>query len=458
MLHKITHLTLCGLGLILWTCTSDGQAAPAAMSKVAPQLVTQSSAKIVQLQEGIRLDLSANTELVKLPTIPAPAKGQNLAPRALQFELIRGRVDVTIDASRTPIYTVLVRAPKRVTAYLKGGTASIISSEAGVGLVARTGVEISSGVADRWRPVQIGTALVVTKDHPGGEMRSLLPAPNLQTSSPLALSLGNTDPATLGWSPIPDAKSYRVSLLEIADEGPGSKKVFDVASPGLILPPLASGQYRATVVAFDSFGLESPESNSVSLRVVGIKLPDGAYLKSGIPQLGPGQAVELTHTDGLEMAYGSGLAYGPAPESLRLVSNRPTLVRLREQASNRETVLKLEPRNVSGTISFSPPRAEWPGKPVGVTVDLRGEQGTPLPDSINVGLVASINTEVIDVDWKQTGHVWHAEIKQPAMAGPWVLRVAAVDQTGQLLARDFIEIAVPKKAAASPQRDYYSSR
>jgi len=171
------------------------------------------------------------------------------------------------------------------------------------------------------------------------------------------------------------------------------------------------------------------------------------------------QSIRLTHADGLEMAYGSGTVFGPAPDSVRMSSGRPLLARLREVGSSQEVALRIEPRAVAASIVFTPTRAQWPGKPISVSVSLSGPGGTPLPNAIDVGLDTSINTDAIDVDWQQAGNTWTAQIAQPPTAGPWVLRVTATDQAGQVLARDFMEIALPKKPLTSAATDSrYSSQ
>jgi hypothetical protein len=411
------------------------------------------------LGDGVRLRLGAGTKLMRLPTIPAPARTKGMSPRAYVLELVRGRVDVDIDMTRHSFSSVMIRAPRRVNAYLKGGRSTIIASERGVTVAALTGVDISGGTGDKWRPVHVGTALGVTRDRPAGEVRALLTRPTLAVVNALNLSLGNPKQTELSWTSIPNARGYRLTLTSDSESEPGPLQSFELTQTSMSLPPLKPGRYAAVVSATDAWELDSPESNRVSVRVVGVQLPEGSYLRAGIPQLGESQAIRLTHTDGLEMAYGSGTVFGPAPDVLRLSSGRPLLTRLREVGSSEEVTLRLEPRAVASSIEFVPRRAQWPGKPVSVSVSISGPGGAPLPDSIDVNLSTSINSEFIDVDWNRVGNTWTAQVQQPPMAGPWVLRVMASDQTGQVLARNFIEIALPNKPPKSSAADsYYSAR
>ena len=461
MLRPNTPLRFCFIGFMVATssATSNQSLAAGSVTPSTPtQWATQDSPQVVDLRDGVKLVLAADTKLLRQSSIPSPAHAKNVAPRAYALELVRGRVDIDIDTSKQPYYTVMIHAPRRVAAYLKGGHSTIVASEQGVAVVALSGTDVSGGAADKWRPVRVGTALVVSREHPAGDMLTVLPAPVLQVSHGLNLSIGTQEPTVLTWSKVPDARSYRVSLTNQADATGIPLQSFQAAETTFTLPPLEPGFYHATVSAADAWQLDSPQSNPVTIRVVGVDLPEGAYMRAGIPQLGEWQAIRLTNADGLEMAYGSGNVFGLAPDSVRLFSGRPLLARLRETGSTQEVALRLEPRAVSSNITFAPSRAQWPGTPITVKVNISGPDGSPLPQSIDVNLSASINSEAVDVDWRRAGNTWTARIQQPPTAGPWILRVTASDQSGQVLARNFIEIALPNKPAGPPTTDRYSRR
>jgi len=422
------------------------------------QWATAGTPKSITLVDGVQLVLANDTQLLRRPSIPAPMHIRNMAERTCVLELVRGRVDVDIDMSKQPFYSVMLYAPRRVTAYLKGGRSTVLASEQSVVVAAVTGADISAGNADRWRPIHVGTALAVSRERPAGETRALPAPPALAVENSLNLSLGNLKPNVLSWSNISSARSYRVTLTGDSVGEQIASQTFELSLTSFELPALKPGRYTAAVSAFDNWKLNSAESNRVSVRVIGVELPEGAYLRNGVPQLGELQSVRLNHADGLEMAYGSGNVFGPAPESIRLTAGRPLLARLREVGTTQEVALRLEPRIVAGSIAFAPTRAQWPGKPISVRVSISGPSGTPLPNSIDVNLVTSINSGTIDVDWHRAGNTWTAQIAQSSTAGPWVLRVTATDQAGQILARDFMEIALPKKPLTSAADARYSSR
>jgi hypothetical protein len=434
--------------------------ASAVTTAIAPsQWATDGAPKSITLVDGVQLVLATDTQLLRRASVPAPMHIKNMAERTYVLELVHGRVDVDIDMSKQPYYSVMLYAPRRVTAYLKGGRSAVLASKQGVVVAAMTGADISAGNADRWRPIHVGTALAVSRERPTGETRSLLTRPTLAVQSSIILSLGNSKPNVLSWSNVSNARNYRLTLSCDSAGEQGASQTFELTQTSFELPTLKPGRCSATVSAFDAWRLNSAESNHVAVRVIGVELPEGAYLHAGVPQLGEFQSVRFTHAGGLEMAYGSGNVFGPAPESIHLSAGRPLLARLREVGTTQEVALLLEPRAVGGSIAFAPARAKWPGKPISVSVSISGPAGAPLSNSIDVNLITSINSDAIDVDWHRAGNSWTAQIAQPPRAGPWVLRVTATDQAGQVLARDFIEIALSEKPlTSSAAGSRYSSR
>src|SRR5690606_40748955 len=72
-----------------------------------------------------------------------------------------------------------------------------------------------------------------------------------------------------------------------------------------ILGPVNPGQYELRVRANDDKQLPGQWSEKVELRVVGVELPEGAYVSdTGDIHLGRGQRARFTNTDGLELKIG----------------------------------------------------------------------------------------------------------------------------------------------------------
>ena len=454
-----SHARLVGLVLIVASCVvAPRLSAGSKTSAAANEWVTQDLPQVVELREGVKLTLGPATRVVRQPSIPVPNHLKDLAPRAYAVELMSGRLDLDIDTRHPPIYGVMVRAPRRVAAFSKGGRSTILASAQGVVVAATSANEMSGASADKWHSLRNGTALVVSRELPNGTVRDLLKSPTLQVSSPLKLSLGSSEPTRLNWSAIPETKCYKVTLWRETSEGSTPVHDYEVEQTVFELPQLEPGKYGATVAAVNRWQIESPGSNKVPIRVIGVELPKGAYVYHGIPQLGRLQKLHLSEVDELEMAYGSATLFSSVPESLGLATGHPLSVRFREPSGGEEVTLMLEPRSIQGSIEFEPKGARWPGQTVKVTVRLFGPEGSDLPEAVNVALSASVNSKPLDVTWAHEGHTWITRIEQPPLSGPWILRVKATDQLGQILAHDFIEIALPSSPEMLGSTPKYSSR
>lgn len=424
----------------------------------AAEWVTQDAPQVVELREGVQLTLAPNTRVVRQPSVPVPGHLKQLAPRAYAVELVKGRLDVNIETRHQPIYALMVRAPRHVAAFSKGGQSTVLALPQGVVLASLSGNELSGSSSDKWRSLRVGTALVVSREAPAGTVHDLLKQPVLQANNSLKLSLGASEPTNLSWSAVPEAQSYRVTLCRETADGSIPMQDFDVSQTTFELPPLQAGLYTATVSAVNHWHIGSPPSNRVPVRVIGVELPEGAYVYNGIPQLGRLQQVHLSQVKGLEMAYGSAALFSQAPDSLGLPTGHPLLVRFREPGVNSEVSLVLEPRSIRSSIQFEPKGATWPGQAVKVIVRIFGPDGTDLPESVDVSINSTVNARPIDVHWAHEGHTWQARIEQPPLAGPWILRVTVNDQVGQVLAHDFMEIALPPRRTEDGSSLRYSSR
>jgi hypothetical protein len=266
------------------------------------------------------------------------------------------------------------------------------------------------------------------------------------------------NPSTLTWTAIAEAQNYQVILKSESQESTDVREEVQAQQTSLQLPVLQPGRYVATVTAADRFGISSVPSNPAIIRVVGVELPEGAYVYRGVPQIGREQQIHLTHADGLEMAYGSGTIFGPAPDWLGVSTGHVLVTRFREKGSLDEITLKLEPRSLRSSVEFLPHSAHWPGQSIKVQVRILGPDGTALPDSVAVSMNTTVNAKPIDASWERDGNIWTAQVDQPPIPGPWILRVTASDQVGQVLARDFIEIALPSKSSVPGSQPKYSRR
>jgi len=424
----------------------------------ASEWLAESNALTFTLREGVKLTLAPGTKVVRQPSIPVPRHLKDVAPRAYALELVSGRIDIDIDTKHKPVFSVMVRGPRRVAAFTTGGQSTIVASTEGIVLASVSGSELTASANDKWRSLKIGTALVVTRETPSGVTRDLPKTPELKASNTLKLSLAESAPTSLSWTAVPEARTYRISLYRRAGDSTPLASDYEVTTNAFDLPQLEKGLYTATVSAVDRWHLASPASNAVSVRVVGVQVPEGAYLVHGIPQLGKFQHVSLSQVQGLEMASGSAAIFGPAPETLGTPSGRPLLVRFRETGTQDEVQLQLEPRSFQGSVQFEPKGARWPGQAVKVVVKLAGPNGAALSELVNVSLNATVNARPIETRWAHEGQVWQTRIEQPPLSGPWVLRITVTDQGGQVLAHDFLEIAEARLGPASGTKTRYASQ
>jgi hypothetical protein len=75
-------------------------------------------------------------------------------------------------------------------------------------------------------------------------------------------------------------------------------------------------------------------------------------------------------------------------------------------------------------------------------VKLVNGKGQPLASSAGYTAHVSINSEPRKVRWERDGNVMRAVITPPDfMPGPWVLRVEVKNRHGELVGRNFLEVA-----------------
>ena len=60
-----------------------------------------------------------------------------------------------------------------------------------------------------------------------------------------------------------------------------------------------------------------------------------------------------------------------------------------------------------------------------------------------------MNLAKVPVHWEQSGHTLRAAIQPGTPPGPWVVRAEIRDRNGELLGRDFLEVAPTEPTAAA---------
>jgi hypothetical protein len=335
---------------------------------------------------------------------------------------------------------VVVGAPRKTNVLVIGGSANVIAKNDRVA-VANVEGETSLGVgSDPLRPLAAGMLREV--DAGAGATRPLAESPSALDAPPVAFSFGGD--ATLGamrWPATAGVDGYRVEVRN--DKGRlvaiRVTKEPKVDAGALRLPP---GKYVARVAGVDPSGLDAARPIERPLNVLSVALPDRAFVDAeGAVHLPPGRSVALTHGDGVELTYGAGSYFIPAPRTLELQNPEPRLVRFRAAGSATEAMLWLVPRQVRARVEFGPAVPSWPKDSLEIRVRVDDPTAAGGAAPIEVRPRVLLGVDPVNVEFVREGDTLRGVLPPQAGKGPWVVRVEIEDQAGMQLGRDFVEIA-----------------
>jgi hypothetical protein len=258
--------------------------------------------------------------------------------------------------------------------------------------------------------------------------------------------------AAATWTPLPNAARYDVTVTRTGkDSSLISHQIVTEAKASV--DSLSAGTYSLVVSAVDKQGLVGSPSAPCALRVVGVETPEGATVSpDGAVILGRDQRVSLVSAEGVEISYGSSSLFMGAPSQLGLAHGERTTVRFRATGDTTETVLHLAPRGLHAAVDIGPRTAKWPLDHVTIQVDLYDTTGRPLPDESAIDATVTVNMTKVPVKWEQSGHALRATLSPGTPPGPWVVRAEVRDRHGDLLGRDFLEVAPLDRVAAVAAR------
>jgi hypothetical protein len=251
---------------------------------------------------------------------------------------------------------------------------------------------------------------------------------------------GETGSANATWQPVKDAKAYELTVSHSDPIGTASTSHEATTATSAQLRDLSPGTYSIVVAAVDKDGLRGAPSRSKSLRVAGVKTPEGAVGSEGTIMLGKDQRVHLIASDGLEVAYGSSQTFSVAPNTLGLAHNEAVVARMRAPGTTDETLIRLVPRGLTAQVQLSPRTAFWPRDTVTITVAFNDASRHPIQEG-DIRLALTVNLEPVKVDWVRADHTLRATVPASTSEGPWVIRAEVRDKRGELLGRDFLEVA-----------------
>ncbi len=249
------------------------------------------------------------------------------------------------------------------------------------------------------------------------------------------------------WKPIDGARGYTVQLSRAGEPDPIAN--VETHEPRLSEPigPVGPGQYELAVRGNDQMGLPGEWSSKVELRVLGVELPEGAYVsQSGIINLGRGQHARFTYADGLELTYSGAHRFIPASSHIPLHDGHRTLVSVREPGSLDVAIAKLQPRNITANVEIGPKTAVWPDDDVEISIQLQATSSEPPPNFIEPRPKVTVGIDPVEVAWRWEGSVLKGKVPPSESSGPWVVRVEVEDQFGLPLGRNFLEV-VPRRMA-----------
>jgi hypothetical protein len=414
-------------------------------------LVAGSHGVRYDLRGGAKLELSGGAEFTFDPSLHLKLKANDPDTTTRAIHLLHGRAEVTVPALRDPT-AVMVRGPGKLSAVAKEGHLTFVADADRSTAAARKG-EMLIGIGNDWRPLREGLARTLSPEDPSALPRPVLGAPAVTTQSKLTVVRGKDEAhAGASWMPLSNAGSYDVVVTRTGSNAAiVSHQV--VTEPGASMNTLTPGRYELVVAAIDKQGLVGATSAPCVLRVVGVDAPVGATTSAdGAIIMGRDQRVSLVSAEDIELSYGSSTLFVAAPATLGLAHGEPTTVRLRAPGTTSETVVLLAPKGLHAAVKIGPRAAKWPLDRVAIEVDLYDTTGSPLPDDSGIDATVTVNLTKVPVKWERSGHTLRTTLAAGGGAGPWVVRAEVHDGHGELLGRDFLEVAPLERGGVVARR------
>lgn len=397
-----------------------------------------------ELRGGAVIDVAPGTEFSFDPSLRVPL-GKPGEPDMLTrvVRVSRGSIDATVAAGKRDPTALMIRGPGKLSSVTRSGLTTFVAMDDRSTAACRSG-DVLVGVGNDWKPLKEGFARTLGPDSPAALPRPLAAAPTPSFDRGLAFVRGNElGHAEAHWSAVKDAAAYDVRTSRFDENGARVVKHEVTTATSIALDALSPGAYAVAVAAVDKAGLAGTTSEPTTLRVAGLELPDGAIAtEDGAIVLAKEQRVRLLGAEGLEVSYGTSRLFAAAPSTLGLAHNQSVVARLRAPGASDETVIRLEPRGLRARVHIDPKAAVWPNDRIDVTIDLYDTGGRAVPENADLKPTVTVNLEPVKLDWQKSGRSLHATVPPSATHGPWVVRAEVRDARGELLGRDFVEVAM----------------
>ena len=393
------------------------------------------------LPGGVVISTATDTVVERLPNMKVKS-GAQATTNTYVYRLIRGVLDVSVEPSGRNSTAVLVYTSNGLSGAVSRGRGMVRVAPDVITFTAQAGpMLVAKG--EHSRLLGAGRTLAIDVARGGFHEVGLPNPPALFLEHGLALSLPKTGfETTVRMKPDPNIERYEIALLKRSDGAWVPIATKRTKQPEALFTGSGSGDYAVIGRAFDRFGIESQTSAPLGFRAVGIKLPEGAQVVSGGIALTPRQHLELSEVDGLIMTFGFGGSFIEAPSTLSLHKGRSALVRLLDPRTQGEVRFQLVPHVVRAQVELGSLLTTWPKDRTLAVVKLVNGKGEPLTSSAGYTAHVSVNSEPRRVRWERSGNQMRAVITPPPfMPGPWVLRVEVTNRHGELVGRNFLEVA-----------------
>ena len=432
-------LLLAALSCSVVSSSAWASEAPSSAKAAASETRTLPGGAVVTFSKDAKYELGRPIKLQLSPT------GSDKTPVQV-IKLTAGRVNVTIPESKKPKTAVLIQAPRKVSAVAKGGQSLVIAAADRITVAAVRG-EMLAALGNDWKALAGGVVRSfgagVTTEQP------VPPAPKLNVASSMLLALNGDVTTKVRALPAPNVTYRQLSLFRVEGNKRSKLSEAEWRSDEQALPRLSPGRYEVLARAVDRFGVESTNSEPLTLRVIGAQLPEGARLVGDSILLGRVGRVKLIGADGLEASYGRASVFIPVPKDVGLARGESTLLRLREPGAKQELGIKLEPRTLKADVEIGPKSARWPGEALQVTVKLFDHSGKPSKEELKHKPQVFVNVAHVIPTWTHSGNTYTAKVAPATGTGPWVVRVEVNDDFGDPVGRDFIELGSAKTASVN---------
>lgn len=446
---KVSIFCLClGLGFGVATVASSalGEPGPILRPTLVAGTVTPSAGISAAGSDGAEWLLPGGARIVasagaELRVVGTPQKLQ-LGPKqdTPGYTVMLRSGSLRVQVPRDGRSAVVVAAPRKTNVLVTGGSASIVAAEDRVAVANTDGETLLGLGSEPLRPLQAGMLREV--DLGAGSLRPLAESPSAFEAPPVAFAY--TGDATLGafkWPAAANVKGYRVEVRDEKGRLVGSRVTKD---PGVGAGAfrLAPGKYTARLAGIDPSGLEGARPIERAVRVLGVGIPERAFVDGdGAIHFQAGQSVALAHAEGVEVTYGGGSYFIPAPQTLELMRAEPRLIRFRVAGSTSESKLWLLPREFRAHVSFGPAVPSWPKDALEIVVRVEEANGGSAAAPVDVRPRVMLGVEQVNVAFVREGNLLRGVLPPQSGRGPWVVRVEVEDQAGTALGRDFIEVA-----------------